>query len=175
MPFPPPKSALRKGKAREPSHPPSLKSSDILREYLGQCHDAWRRKSWLEAKCSLKEATELWGGDCPPQWCVWGIQIAMAQSKWEVVTNLVEIAEHLHPHSADVHLASAHVSLITDRLPASMASLQSVLEQYPEHMGVRVLSRRLELISRARQDGDRLYATTEFSSASEKYTGALDV
>ncbi|KAG9035385.1 hypothetical protein FRB95_011405 [Tulasnella sp. JGI-2019a] len=122
-PLPPPKSTLRKGKACELSHPLSLEPSDILREYLDQCQDAWGRKSWLEAERSLREATELWGGDCPLQWCVWGIQIAMAQSAWEEVTNFVEIAEHLHPYSADIRLASTHVSLITDRLPESMASL----------------------------------------------------
>ncbi|KAG9004384.1 hypothetical protein FRB94_002402 [Tulasnella sp. JGI-2019a] len=168
----------RKSSAREKATDPGashFSSWEIMQQHLDQYHDAWWRKSWSEAEHSLKAATELYDGDCPPQWCAWRMQIATAQSDWDEAVALAEEAEDLHPDSADVYVASALVALVNDRLPASLQSLQSALLIDPEDSSARVLLQRVNSIDQAAREGDRLYSIAEPSLASEKYTEALDV
>ncbi|KAG9020839.1 hypothetical protein FRB95_003430 [Tulasnella sp. JGI-2019a] len=170
------KSSAR-GKATDPSasHLPSQRSWEIIQQHLDQCHDAWWRKNWLEAEHSLKEAMVLYNRGCPPQWCAWRMQIATAQSDWDRAVAIAKKAEDRHPDSADVYVASALVALITDRLPESLQSLRFALRIDPEDSSARVLLQRVNSIDQATQEGDRLSSIAEPSSASEKYTEALDV
>ncbi|KAG9023339.1 hypothetical protein FRB95_013215 [Tulasnella sp. JGI-2019a] len=153
----------------------SIKSTaELMQEHLGICHDAWRRKCWLEAEHSLKAAMELCDGDCPPQWCIWEMKIATGRSDWDIASALAGRAEHLHPTSADVHAASAHVALITNHLLPALRSLESALQLDRAHPRAGELLRRLRSIDRAKKEGDRLYDTAAYFLASGKYKEALD-
>ncbi|KAG9036387.1 hypothetical protein FRB95_008928 [Tulasnella sp. JGI-2019a] len=156
-------------------HSSGGKTSIIIQRYLDRYHDARSKKSWPEPERSLKAAKAQCDGDCSPEWCAWGMHIAVARSNWDDAVTLAEEAEQLHPDSPDVHMASALVALITDRLPISIKCLQSILQLDSEHPGAKALMQRVSTIDQAAQEGDRLYDVAEYSLASEKYKEALDV
>ncbi|KAG8874843.1 hypothetical protein FRB97_005623 [Tulasnella sp. 331] len=149
-------------------------SAELMKQHLDQCADAWEKKAWAEAKRKLLEAIALCDGGGPAEWCVWEVEIAMAQCDWDEALVAAKRALVLHPESASIQTAAAQVHLFTNRAPASVIFLRAALRIEPRNAHAGTLLPRVEAIVRAKQAADRFYAVGQVDEASKEYGNVLD-
>ncbi|KAG8874844.1 hypothetical protein FRB97_005624 [Tulasnella sp. 331] len=150
-------------------------SAELMKQHLDQSQDAWKRKSWAEARRSLSDGVALCEGGSPEKWCVWEIEMAMAGCDWPEATAAAKKARGLHPNSANVQTTAAQVDLLTNHTCTSLLLVWAALRIEPGHERAGKLLPRVEGIIEAQKAGDRLYGAGQAIEASDEYTKALDL
>ncbi|KAF8959576.1 hypothetical protein BDZ97DRAFT_1836922 [Flammula alnicola] len=173
-------STIRTILALEPKNAQALLLRDkvqLLENHVKNFESARKRKEWGLARLALDkclQAIEGEGGDIPPEWRFWRVELELCRGNWDAANNAANDALRLNSNSPDALSLRGLVLFLSGRLPQALQHVTSALRLDPGHEPAQRLRKRVKDVERLKEEGNVAFKTGKLQEAYEKYSECLE-
>ncbi|KAF8885056.1 hypothetical protein CPB84DRAFT_141096 [Gymnopilus junonius] len=173
-------STIRTVLTLEPKNAQALQLRDkvqVLENHVRTFELAKQRKEWGLARLALDkclQAIEGEGGDIPPEWRFWRVELELSRGNWEAANMAANDALRLNPNSPDALALRGLVLFLSGRLPQALQHVTSALRLDPGHEPAMKLRKRVKDVERLKEEGNVAFKTNKLQEALAKYTECIE-
>ncbi|KAF9035604.1 hypothetical protein BJ165DRAFT_1533588 [Panaeolus papilionaceus] len=173
-------STIRTILSLEPKNAQALQLQDkvkMLEGHVQNFTNAKQKKEWALARLALDkclQAIEGEGGDVPPEWRVWRVELELSRGNLEAANQSANDALRLNSNSPDVLTLRGLVLFLSGRLPQALQHVVSALKYDPGHEPAQRLRKRVKEVERLKEEGNTAFKLGNLAEAVEKYTECLE-
>ncbi|PPQ76436.1 hypothetical protein CVT24_013314 [Panaeolus cyanescens] len=164
----------------EPKNAQALQLQDKVKTLEGHVQNftsARQKKEWALARLALDkclQAIEGEGGDVPPEWRIWRVELELSRGNLEAANQSANDALRLNANSPDVLTLRGLVLFLSGRLPQALQHVVSALKYDPGHEPAQKLRKRIKEVEKLKEEGNTAFKLGKLAEAVEKYTECLD-
>lgn len=173
-------STIRSILALEPKNGPALQLREkvlMLENHVKTFEAARQKKEWGLARLALDkclQAIEGEGGDIPPEWRFWRVELELSRGNWDAANIAANDALRLNSNSPDALSLRGLVLFLSGRLPQALQHATSALRLDPGHEPAQRLRKRVKEVERLKEEGNSAFKIGKLEEALTKYSECLD-
>ncbi|KAH9942882.1 DnaJ-domain-containing protein [Amylocystis lapponica] len=165
----------------DPSHEDVLMLRRRLLEldgYTDSYTGARLRRQWRVARQSYDSCVKVYveeGYVAPIEIQCWGVELLIAEEKWDKATTAVEHLWQKNSSATEVMLLRAMVLFMTGKLPEALDQLLTAIRLDPDGDGAKALRSRIRDVKHLKAEGIASFGREEWEDALEQWSKALQV
>ncbi|EJF55828.1 DnaJ-domain-containing protein [Dichomitus squalens LYAD-421 SS1] len=171
--------ALRDALSLDASNADALQMRRRVTELEGHM-DAYKkamaRKHWRSARNEYESCLSVYAqqdSDAPEYVQCWGVELLIAEGKWDEATKSVDVLLHNTPNDIEVMTLRALVLFLKAESSAALTQVVTVLKLDPDNQKAKALWNRVKDVARQTESGEKALRQSDYETVINSWTNAL--